>query len=381
MCVAVSATSHAQMHRYDLSFNLSKHNFCDTIPIDVINNQVYINATMNGRPLRLNLDTGSSQGMVYADFSVGRLTTLGGVISRDANQHVDSLVAVELPPFTIGGITVSHYVATMVPRKRVRRNYDASVGFDIFNRGICAKIDARRGILVITDLPGVFDGEQGYALKYKMKWFVPYVLVSPFMRHVDQALFDLGSRPLYTMNKASFDTHSYKSKQVNAQVEGRSRGHLAIGVHGPEDEDEVAFLHLDRLKWDDFSFTDYHTITTQGASRIGVEILNYGSVVINPFKKRIVFQPYNNADSVRVGNKQMGVAFVPEEGRTAVGLIWDGCEAYQRGMRQGDVVLRVNNTVIRTFDDFVRFPFVEGRKYKFLLVDREGKNKEVMTER
>lgn len=381
MCLALPITVFGQTHRYDLSFQLSKKDFCDTIPIEIIDNQVYVNAMMNGRQIRLNLDTGSSQGAVYSDFSAGVLTDLGGVISRDANQHMDSLRAVELPPFTIGSITVSHYVATLLPQPMVNRRYDACLGFDLLNSGVSAKIDSERKILILSDRRGAFEDERGFALKYKLKWFVPYVMISPFMRHVDQSLFDLGSRALYTMNKASFDTHSYKSKQVNAQVEGRAQGHLAIGTYGPEDEDEVAFLHLDRLKWADFSFLDYHTITTQGASRIGAEILRYGNIIINPHRRQIIFQPHNGADSVSVNNKQMGVAFVPVEGKATVGLIWDGCEAYKRGMRQGDRILRINTTAINTFADFVRFPFVKGRQYRFLLVSKEGNVKEVMTER
>lgn len=109
------------------------------------------------------------------------------------------------------------------------------------------------------------------------------------MRHIDEVLFDTGSRQLYTMNKQSFDAHSYKSKNVGSQIEGRSEGSFVIGQLGAERTDEVVFLKLDRLKWDDFNFTNVRAITTQGASRIGAKILDYGTITINGFRRKIFF--------------------------------------------------------------------------------------------
>ncbi|SFG65158.1 aspartyl protease [Prevotella sp. KH2C16] len=372
---------HAQMHGYDTRFELSRRNFCDTIPIEIENDQVYIRVEINGRELCFNLDTGSSQGIVYEESQIEGLTELGNVVSHDANQRTDTVKVVALPPFRIGSLTVSHYVASLLRRPAIKRRYNAVLGFDIFNKGICAKIDAQKKILILTDRRKWFEGEPGFAVKYKLKWFVPYLLASPFIRHVDEVLFDLGSRPLYTMSKESFDKHSYKSRQVNEQVEGRAWGHLTIASHGTETEAEIVFLHLDRLKWGDFSFRNVRSITTQGASRIGAQILRYGNIIINPFRRRIIFQPHHAADNVEVGNKHTGVAFVPADGKAAIGLIWEGCDAYKCGMRQGDVVLRIDDTPIHSFDDFVNFPFVEGRRYKFLLNDKDGKNKELIIQR
>lgn len=371
----------AQIHGYDTNFLLSARNFCDTIPIEIDHDQVYLSATMNGRRYRFCLDTGSSQGVVYAASSLPGLTELGNIVSHDANNHRDTVKVVALPPFRIGRLTVTNYVASVLPQPAVRRQYDAIIGFDLFNKGVAAKIDATHKRLILTDRRHTFDDEPGYELKYKLKWFVPYLLVSPFIRHVDEALFDLGSRPLYTMNKRSFDAHAYKSKQVNAQVEGRAQGHLAISSYGTEAKDEVAFLNLDRLKWDEFSFCRLRTITTQGSSRIGARILRYGCIVINPFRRRIIFQPRNGADSVLVNNKQFGVAFVPQEGHATVGLIFDKSEAYRRGMRQGDTILAINGQYIDNFAEFVRYPFVEGRRYTFKLADAKGRSKTVTIER
>ena len=375
------AESWAQMRHYSTGFTLSQRHFCDTIPLEIENDQLYISVMMGDTPCRLNLDTGSGQGIVYEGTPMSQSEELGSVISRDANGQQDTVRVVGLPPFRLGHSMISGYVASVLPRPKVPAPYDGIIGFDLFNKGLSAKIDTRQRILILTDQQQVFDHEEGFGVKYKLKWFVPYIYVSPFMRHTDEALFDTGSRALYTMSKQSFDRHAYKSRHVAAQVEGRCEGQLSIGLLGTEAKSEVALLHLDRLKWGDLSFTDVRAVTTQGASRIGTQLLRHGSVVILPHRRKMIFQPYTGGDSIHVGNKQAGTAFVPVNGRATVGLVWEGSEAYQGGMRQGDIVLRINGQSIESFEAFARYPFVEGRQYTFVLRDARGFDKEVTLER
>ena len=397
-----------QLQRYNPHFHLSAKNFCDTIPIIIEDDLILLPVTIGDKQFRFLLDTGSSQGMVYANTDVYPLVTLGNIISRDANNHQDTVQVVQLPPFTLNAtpITISGYVASLMPRDAVSSKYDAVIGFDLFNRGLCAKIDRLQSVLILSDNKKAFRNEEklGHTLRYKLKWFVPYLYVSPFVRHTDEALFDTGSTALYTMSRQSFDEHvaadlANLSKQLGAdierQVEGRAEGHLSIGGFGIEEKDEVVFLHLDRLKWADFSFTDLHAITTQGASKIGSQILSYGSILINPFRKRITFRPNPSTavplptgegqggasdgapSSVQVANRQLGVAFVPQQGRAAVGLIWDQSQPYQAGMRQGDIILQIDQRLILTFADFLRFRFVKGEPHTFRLLTAEGTEKTV----
>ena len=389
-----------QLHRYNPNFGLSAENFCDTISIDVEDDLILVPVQINNKVYRFCLDTGSSQGMVYANSNIPDLVPLGNIISRDANNHVDTVQVIQLPPFTLptnsSQLTVSGYVASLMPRHSISDKYDAIIGFDLFNRGICAKIDKQRGLLILTDEKKLFRAEEkaGYTLRYKLKWFVPYLYVSPFVRHTDEALFDTGAPLFYTMSRESFDSHLASDlanlhKNLGAgierQVEGRAEGHLTLGGFGLEKKDEVVFLHLDRLKWGDFAFTDLHTITTQGASKIGAKLLDFGTVIINPFRKHVTFQPYpsevpssgegSGVSSVHVGNKQFSVAFVPYKGQAVVGLIWEGSPPYKAGMRQGDVILQIDQRPITSFADFQRFGFIKGERHRFRLRDQQGVEK------
>lgn len=370
-----------QMYRYKADFGLSASDFCDTIRLDLVDERLVLTVEMDGQRRRLLLDTGSGQGVIYRGGAIQGEQELGNVVVADGNNRRDTVQVVTMPPFRMGRLEVSDYVATVMPRPVGNSQFDGIIGFDLFNRGLLGKIDTQSRTLILTDRRKFFDAEPGYEARYRLNWFVPYVMVSPFIRHNDEALFDTGSKPLYTMNKQAFDRHVYKSSQVEAQVEGRSEGQLSIGLLGAEQHDEVVFLHMDRLDWGGFAFRDLRAITTQGASRVGAQMLQYGSVVINPFKKRIKFQPFCGEDSVTVANRHTNVAFVPVDGRPTVGLIWHESDAYRQGLRQGDQILAIDDKPVPTFADFVRFHFVKGQKHHFRLRDREGNIKELDIER
>ena len=382
----------AQMHRYNPNFTLSEKNFCDTIPVTLDDGQLFVDVKMGGVSRRFLLDTGSSQGMVYENAVIDGCMELGNMISHDANNHSDTVKVVALPPFRMGKLQIGNYVATVLPRPAVRQRHDAVIGFDLFNRGLYAKIDAKKGIMVITDRKKTFADEEksGFSVKYKLKWFVPYLMASPFTNHVDEALFDTGFKQLYTMNKGSFDKHqqndlSHLNKHLGAdierQVEGRTKGQFSIGAFGAEQRDEVVFLRLDRLKWGNFTFHDVRCITTQGASKIGSPLLQHGSLIINPAKKKFTLLPYNGTDSTTIGNEQLSMAFVPVDGKATVGLIWEGSDAYKAGLRQGDTILEIDGKAIRTFQDFTSFRFIKDHLHHFLVRDREGKKKDVWMKR
>lgn len=368
----------AQPRSYSTNFTYSLRNFADTIPIEVEDGEIYVKVSLGERAYRFCLDTGSGQGTVFNGTRISGCRDLGKVVSRDAAGRRDTVKVVQLPAFSLGRLTVSGYVASVFS-SHVKRDYDAILGFDLFNKGLCCKIDTRKRFMILTDRRDFFDGEQGYALHYQLQWWVPYVTVSPFKRHYDEALFDTGSRQLYTMNKQSFDEHAYKSKNVNSQVVDRVKGNMTIGNIGAEKPDEVAFLKLDRLKWDDFSFLNVNAVTTQGASRIGAAILDYGSIIINGFRRYIRFQPYTAGDSVSVNNKAVTTAYVPtSEGMASVGLILPTSDDYKAGLRQGDIILSIDGKAISSFAAFQQYPFIQGKAHRLLVRTKEGRNKEVL---
>ncbi len=363
------------MHHYSLGFTVNYGNaqhFTDTIPITFDEHRILLPVKIGGKEYHFLFDTGATQGAIFTGSRLPYIKEVGNVISFDINNRPDTVRVVQLPTFQLGGLTIDGYLATVIKSGLISRSYDGIIGFDLINKGLACKIDVENKRMILTDRKKFFAGEEGYEVKYKLQSFVPYVWVSPFMRHMDCALFDTGFRNLYTMNRESFQKHVYKSRQVAAQVEDRAIGQSTIGMHSVETADTVYFLALDRLKWDEFVFRNYHTITQEGSSHIGAELLDYGSVIINPFKKRMVFQPYNKSGVVRVDNQQFQMYIVPINNRPTIGLIRQGSDAYKNGLRQGDTIIKVNGRDIPNIVAFQQLSFVKGHTYTYTVRRTDG---------
>jgi hypothetical protein len=368
----------AQLARYSLDFTLSHTDFVDTVTIEWHRGQVLVPITIEGKQLRFLLDTGAGQSVVFSDTPLEGCQKVGYIFAHDANNQRDTVSVVKLPPLSLGQLTLTGLRATVQKRTTNSQNIDGIIGFDIFNKGLSGKIDVTNRRLILTDRKKFFDKEAAFDMRYRLDYHVPYISVRPFGRYKEQALFDTGSRSLYVMNKESFDRGEKRNTAtLVSQIEGRSKGRHAMGHFGLEKRGEVVFLNLHQLHIGDFIFAGVHTITTQGGSHLGAAVLDYGSLIINPHKRRLRFQPYDQQPFAQVNNPQLEIAFVEKDGLPAVGLVWEGGIPYQQGFREGDTILQIDDRPVRSFQQFLRWAFEPGREYRFTLRDALGTQREV----
>ena len=143
MAVACCCVAFGQIKRYDTDFALSQKKFTVTVPIEIERNQLFVRVDIGGREYRFKLDTGASQGVIYDDVSIEGLRTLGFIKSEDATGQSQQVKTVELPPFTLGGLTITGFKVQQMKRTIVRKGEDGIIGFALFHKGIAARIDTR----------------------------------------------------------------------------------------------------------------------------------------------------------------------------------------------------------------------------------------------
>jgi hypothetical protein len=369
----------AQTTRYNLDFTLSKHDFADTIAIDFERNQVYVPIAVDGKRLRFLLDTGAGHSVIYTDTPIDNWKPAGTMASHDASEQTDTVQTVILPPIQLGTVVYTGCRATRQQRIVRRIDVDGILGFDFICKGLSVKIDTRKRCLILTDRKDLFNGEEGFSTRYRLRFHVPYVSISPFGKYREEARFDTGSPHFYMMGKRSFDQGTRKMPAIllDSLVEGRSQGHHVMGFGGTESVGEVVFLHLRHLNMAGLSFDDVHALTTQGISCLGAQLLAYGTLTIKPHQRRIIFQPYDHTDRVHVGNMLKPIYFVNHGGKPVVGLVWERGLPYQLGFREGDTFLEIDSRPIRDFHQFTRWAFEPGRTYRFKVISRDGHIKEI----
>ena len=371
----VSAQTGPMLH-YSLDFEVSATDFVDTIKIEWQRHQVYVPVVIDGKVLRFLLDTGAGQTVVFDDAPIRGAQPAGWIKTLDALGRRDSVPVVTLPPMQIGSERFTGCRAIVQHRVVRRQTVDGILGFDIFAKGLCAKIDVRAGILVLTDRRRFFDVEGGAEVKYKLKYHTPYLRVNPFGRYREQACFDTGSRQVYAINYESFRQGEERTRpeMVSPLIEGRCTGRYAMGHSGTERLGEVLFLHFPQFYIGTLPLCDLHTLTTQGTSHVGAGVLEHCAVIINPHRRRLIFQPYEGYDRVVVDNRQTEIAFVADRGLPVVGLVWEQGIPYQQGFRVGDVIIRIDGRPVNDFSSFALWPYEQGREYTFTVYRNDGQH-------
>ena len=380
--------------RYQADFHVSRANFSDTISIDWEREQVYVPVYVDGRRYRFLLDTGAGQSVVFDGTPLAEGYRVGTIISHDAMNRTDTASVVMLPPLVLGNTvlsgcraTVTH-TSTLAPRPATAHRYDGILGFDLVNGGLSLKIDVPHRQLIVTDQPDLFLSDTqapgAVIMKYRLFFHSPYIDITPFGNRRLRVLFDTGSRQFFSMNKQNFDVADARAERRRSSeapdyvVEGRSWGRHAIGHSGVEAEGEVVFLRLDNLRLGSYSFTDLHTITTQGGSHLGAPLLAYGAVVLDGKHRRFIFLPDGYEQPCRVSNRQLEIAFVSDaQGRPQAGIVWEGGVPWKQGFRSGDVIEAIDGRPVRSFAQFATWGFERGRAYTFTLRGSDGRLRDV----
>lgn len=284
----------AQQSLYDLKFRLSASNFVDTIPVECVGNRVVLPVSIGGRDYRFLFDTGASQTTLYDDMPIEGTTVVGTTVSHDAMNRPDSVARVALPPMTIGAVTFTGCKA--VVQKRIGKKaygFDGIVGFDIICKGLNAKIDLRAGHIILTDRSRLFSREPGARIGYTLQRHVPYVEVTPLPGFTERVLLDTGSPFLYMMNKQSFDrAEQLHAEALSSMLVDRTTGRYTMGHGGAEPVGEVVTMLLDSLQTGRLTLYEVPVRTTQGLSHLGAGLLQLGTLVVCPQRRRLLFQPY-----------------------------------------------------------------------------------------
>ena len=366
-----TADSFAQVKRYDTDFFVSQRDFLVAVPIEVERHQIFVTLDFNGRPLRFKLDTGASQGVLYDDVQLSGVVTLGTIESEDAAGHIRQMTTVQLPPFHLGSLTISGYKIQRMRRNIPRRGEDGIIGFALFNKGIAARIDVREHQLTLTDRRNHYAYTPGEALKYRLQKHVPYIKISPFADITDEVLFDTGSPLPYAVNASKFAKMRSLHPEIDSEIEGSTYGSHAMGHFGSERSGQITLLALQRLLWGNFAFHDIHCTTVNGGSHIGASLLDYGAVVINPFRRQLVFQPYDGMTSVTIANRLHDIVIVEQSGKAMIGMVMQEGKAWAAGFRPNTIIESVDGVPL-TFEQFLRYHWVRNQEYLFTLHLSQG---------
>ena len=373
-----------------IDFTIDRKDFVDTIPINYRRGQIILAVAIDGETYNLCLDTGATMGGIHDNSAIRSLCKDTSVVVADSHNIGRKTRLVRLPLMRLGSLSITDYPAATVPPSVISDCFnDGVIGFNLFCKGILVKIDLRSKVLILTDRKDFFRKEKGIMLPYEMHG-VPVVELEPSASCKDKAIFDTGFNGFYTMNKVgAFDVFVQTDKEkfmpvaekMRKQVRWTGVGRTSMGVFGTGKEHEIVVLQLDRLRVGRMSFFGVPTSTGVGNSLLGCRMLQYGSVIIDPFRERLIFRPYHDGDTCHVDRQPSDFFVVPVDGKPIVSLINEQSKVYADGMRVGDTVTEVDGKKIDDFCTFVTETEDEKPIYRFSLQSGDGVKKAVVYER
>ena len=374
LLVLCCSFTRSQEYCYDIrNMKYEPHHFVDTIPLRCQDNRIYVTLEIGGRKHEFLLDTGASLGDLYEGSGIEAKEMLGEIRSVTDVTGVDqSGQIVSLPDFRIGKLLVNNYPIQLSPKK-ARDKVHGTIGFALFNKGISAKIDAQNRILVLTDIKGYFKKEGGFVLDYSLCRFTPQVTLGIADGWDEPAVFDTGNPQFFFMGVERWKELCSYHNNAHSFILGQMKGIGIKGVHNVHTRDSIFFLQLPSLSWGTRKFSNVLTHTKSGISNLGAALLNYGTVTIDPYKKRLVFQANHVNGTISPEASIRDVYFTRDDkDRPAVGFVTPKSELYQYGFRDGDVVLSINRDIINNFAEFEKYLFVIGNRYTFKLKHPKG---------
>lgn len=316
---------------------------CDTVAYELIHGKIVIPVTVNDVKVKYILDTGGQTATMRED-AVRMQAKASGTGSNvsDLNQMVTHypvgvLENVALSP----SYKLSKLNTLVLPPSGFFKALGVAgiLGGDAFAQSVIT-LDARRQMLVI-DYPyrpsglKLTDGlplNQGNA---------NHTFVQVNMGGITkEVLFDTGAEGFLLLSTADYAELKAAGK---CETRYKAYGISGIGLAGLSEPSELAKVNLPELTFAGKTFTNIGCITTgMGKSMIGVEMLNYGKVVIDYMRDRFYFSPYEKGTADLEGAAPAwNVGILPVKDHFEVTTVW---ENIKNEVGYGDRVVNIDGT-------------------------------------
>lgn len=332
LCISVSS---AVAQRYKSEF-----------PYRLVGGKMVVDMNVNGMLRSFIFDTGASRTTLTGEFcrELG-LTVTDSLSVTDANgkKSFYPLVLVESikTPDNVFEFRETSAMTIAEPSPFACFQVDGLIGSDLLAK-LILEIDGKKKMITLQTA----EKESLVSLR-AMRPFVtagmPIISLVVNGGYNLTCLFDTGCPKFFSLKKTDFN-----SLQANAVVELVAEGYTtgAISVGGQAALDTVHRVKFPLLSVGTAKFREVIAETsTPPYTLLGMELLNYGKVIIDYPRGRFYFDAYETENKYL--NKSRDVGFLVKDGDLVVGAVWG---EMQREVEMGDKVIKINGKPVGKYD-------------------------------
>lgn len=388
LLVLTSLSATAQVMDFT-DFTLSRHDFVDTIKVEIVDGAVIVPVEIDGELKRMMFDTGSEYGFWIAGDEAWMQPSGDNITITDSQNTKHKIPIFMVPSMTLGSTVITGYpiIAQEEMNEILCGKFDGGLGFNLVAKGLSFKLDTKDSLLIMTDRKRFFAKEEKGqpTLKY-LEDDVPRVKVGfPFVRA--KMLFDTGwlggwfDFPEYWLKRWSKNDEKMQQTIDGLTVQRDTSVVAQYGFFG-RSADTISYrtLRIPTVKLDGLTLKDVWLSTNSHSMKTGSALLKHNSLIINAHKKRLVLLPHDGNLEQVVKNEGNGVNFIAASENDSLGAIQavvrNGSKAYRKGIRTGDYLVTANGTPI---DDLCTYVMLLDKEKVTSMVFRtpEGETKEV----
>ena len=367
----------SQEVNFDLGSTKEK-NYFEEISYESVYDKVVIPVVINGKEFRFLLDTGAPNVISKKVLEELNLVNTKTINVNDANNLEQSMQAVEIPKIKIGNLTFENQVALVYDLENHNIlscfKIDGFVGSNLLKKSILKISKADQKIIITDQIKKLNPSKKPTKIKIIGNQKSPYIEFRFTDKNkeivADMVLIDTGMDGFYEMSNRAYKIfEEYKVFEVIARANGvNSLGLFGAGNPTPQNllKVETAVLNSTKIKNLIINTSDDNN------SRIGLDFLNYGDLIIDFKNKKAYFE---SEDTITLESLVPKYASIVQDNKYVIGLVWD--EELAKQMSFGDEIISIDSHTISemSFCEILKLKKEWKNKSNYSLTIKNKENK------
>ena len=302
---------------------------------------------LKNKSFKFIFDTGAPLSISKELQDAIRYPILLKVPMRDAENKSDTINIVSVDTFRLGNITFINIPAVVINLKNSPlgpENIDGLIGSNIA-RFLIIQFNLNENKIILTDQ---LDKVNIINKKNPHQIFLDnqsnaFLQISLSNNLMDTAHFDSGMGKFYSMNiKKAEQFISVLDNKTSTVLKGY--GVSSQGILGNKNKN-TQYMITSSIMLGGSPISRCRIGTTQAVSRIGRELMNYGTLTIDYINKQYYFDIYPNNKYQPSPN--FGFQVITEQGKVSAGMVWENTLAQKKGITSGCEIVSINKKTVQ----------------------------------
>mgnify|MGYP003605963818 CR=1 FL=1 len=324
--------------------SIDQKKYFEEIPYDLVKEKIVVPVTINGKVYRFLLDTGAPNLISQKLFDELNLVEISSVKINDANNLVQSMRATEIPKVKIGSLNFKNQIALIYDIHSNNLlscyNIDGFIGSNLLRKSVLKINTSQKKIYITNNVKNLKPKTKPSKIELVGTQKAPYVKFNFVGKNnnkvSEMVLIDTGMDGYYDMANQNFN---YFKESGVFEIVAESKGVSGIGIFGAGPSNLQRLLKVETAVLNNVSFKNLLIETMDDTnSRIGLEFLNHGDLIIDFKHKQAYFEAQ---DTISLENKIPKYIPTMIDNKFVIGMVWD--ENLAKLINSGDEIMSIDS--------------------------------------